>query len=92
LRVALEGLNLPVWVDSRNLRPGSKLLPEIEEAIATARSFIAVISLQTVNSPWVRREIAHALEVEARRDDGYRVIPLLLPGMTPAALGAWFDE
>jgi hypothetical protein len=93
LRRALEGLGLPVWVDSRNLRGGSKLRPEIETAIGEARQVIVVLSLQTVNSPWVRREINAALRVEKRRkNEGYRVIPLLLPGMKPAALGNWFDE
>jgi hypothetical protein len=46
-----------------------------------------------VNSPWVRREINKALEVEkSQQRDGYRVIPLLLPGITPAALENWFPE
>lgn len=93
LRKALEALHLQVWVDSRNLLPGNKLAPEIETAIEQARYFLVVISPNTVNSPWVRREIKKALEVEKnRRADGYRVIPLLLPGITPGALGTWFDE
>ena len=37
LRLALEGQGLTVWVDSRNLRGGSKLAPEINEAIEQAR-------------------------------------------------------
>ena len=37
LRERLEALRLPVWVDSRNLRGGSKLEPEIEAAIEQAR-------------------------------------------------------
>jgi hypothetical protein len=52
-----------------------------------------VLSPNTINSPWVRREIQKALEVEKRRKaDGYRVIPLLLPGVEPSALALWFDE
>lgn len=93
LREALEAHQLPVWVDSRNLRGGSKLAPEIHEAIEQARQVIVVLSTNTVNSPWVRKEIAKALEVEQqRKDDGYRVIPLLLPGIEPSALPLWFDE
>ena len=93
LRAALEGHGLAIWVDSRNLRGGNKLVPAIEAAIAASRQAIAVLSLQTVNSPWVRREIAYALQVEQMRQGAdYRVIPLLLPGMTPAALGNWFDD
>ncbi|MBW8875566.1 MAG: CHAT domain-containing protein [Acidobacteria bacterium] len=93
LRRALEALNLTVWVDYRNLRGGSKLAPEIAAAIEQARRFLVVLSPSTVNSPWVRREIQKALAVEqSRKAEGYRVIPLLLPGITPGALGTWFEE
>jgi hypothetical protein len=93
LREALESHSIPVWVDSRNLRGGAKLAPEIDDAIAHARRVIVVLSPNTVNSPWVRKEITKALEVEDQRnDEGYRVIPLLLPGIEPAALALWFDE
>jgi tetratricopeptide (TPR) repeat protein len=93
LRQALEAFHIPVWVDSRKVRGGGKLVPEVEAAIEQARQTIVVLSPNTVNSPWVRREIALALEVEGRRKaDGYRVVPVLLPGVTPDALGTWFDE
>jgi tetratricopeptide (TPR) repeat protein len=93
LRQRLDALRLPVWVDSRNLRGGSKLAPEIETAISQASHVVAVLSPSTVNSPWVRREISKALEVEKdRQGDGFRVVPLLLPGITPGALENWFPE
>jgi tetratricopeptide (TPR) repeat protein len=93
LRTALEAQGLPVWVDSRNLRGGDELEPEIDRAIETARQVIVVLSPDTVNSRWVRKEITKALEVERRKkDSGYRVIPVLLPGIKPSALALWFDE
>jgi len=67
LRIALEKLDLTVWVDSRNLRGGKKLDPEIRQAIEQARQFIVVLSPKTINSPWVRQEIKWALEVEKQR-------------------------
>jgi len=67
------------------------LAPEIEAAIEGASHCLVVLSPSTVNSPWVRREVVKALEVERGRD-GYRVIPLLLPGMTARALENWFPE
>src|SRR5262245_40400140 len=92
LRAALESHRLPVWVDSRALRGGAKLAPEIEQAIETARQTIVVLSPNTINSPWVRKEIQQALAVEKRRgSEGYRVIPLLLPGVEPSAVALWFD-
>lgn len=93
LRTALADNGLSVWVDSLNLRGGDKLAPEIENAIAEAWQVIVVLSPNTINSPWVRREIQQAIEVEKRKkNDGYRVIPLLLPGVQPSALELWFDE
>lgn len=57
LRQTLGELQLPVWVDSRNLRGGAKLDSEIARAIKQARQVIVVLSPSTVDSPWVRREI-----------------------------------
>lgn len=93
LRQALERHQLTVWVDSRNLRGGNKLQPEINAAIRTARQVLVVISPETVNSSWVRQEIKLALKVARKRSAaGYRVIPLLLPGIKPSALGTWFGD
>ncbi|MCL4862721.1 MAG: CHAT domain-containing protein, partial [Caldilineaceae bacterium] len=92
LRLALEGLGHAVWVDSRNLRGGDLLAAEIEAAIRAASGFVAVLSPQTVNSPWVKREIDLALATQAERGPAYRLLPLLLPGVKPAALGMWFSR
>lgn len=93
LREALEGFGVEVWVDSRDMAGGAKLTPEVQGAIERARGFVAVISPHAVNSSWVRVEIQKALEVErAREGDGYRVVPLLLPGIEPSALPLWFGE
>ncbi|MGH9850300.1 MAG: TIR domain-containing protein, partial [Blastocatellia bacterium] len=87
LRLKLEGHGLSVWADSRNLRPGDKLKPEIVEAIEQARQFIVVFSQNTFDSDWVFDEVRKALEVEQRRKgDGYRVIPVMLPDFKPSAL------
>ncbi|MBP7963806.1 MAG: tetratricopeptide repeat protein [Caldilineaceae bacterium] len=90
LRRALGAHNIPVWTDSRNLRGGAILDAEIRAAIGAAEHCLVVLSPETVNSPWVKKEIDHALAVQSAWDD-YRVIPLLLPGIRPAALGMWFD-
>ena len=85
LRTEIEGQGLAVWVDSRNLRGGDKLAPEIEKAIEEAESFLEVLRPHNVNSPWVRREIQGALRVAKER-----------PGPTgsarpcsPANAGSW---
>lgn len=92
LRRALAERDVTVWVDSHNLRGGDKLKPEIEAAIQEAEAVVSVHSLNTVNSGWVLDEIRYALEVEAGRDDGFVVIPLMREGIEPPALRLWFGE
>lgn len=60
LRTQLESFGLKTWVDCRELTAGQKLEQEIEHAIDGATYLCVVISPQTVNSRWVRKEIKHA--------------------------------
>jgi len=91
LRTQLESFGLKTWVDCRELIAGQKLAPEIEQAINDTSHFIAVISPQTINSKWVRKEIKHAL-ARQQHDKAFAVIPLLLPGIKIDALEFWFEE
>ncbi len=90
LGLALETFRLSVWRDSHRLRGGERLAPEVRWAIERARQVIVVLGLNTGESAWLRREIELAQEVERRRADDYRVIPLLLPGVDQALLACWF--
>ncbi len=93
LREILEAHNIQTWVDSRQLSAGKQLAPEIEKAIDEARHFMVIISPAVVNKPrWVRRELNHAQQAAEARHDGYKVIPVLLPGVTFATLELFFDE
>jgi tetratricopeptide (TPR) repeat protein len=92
LRHRLEDLRVPAWTTARELRPGSRLAPELETAIGGAAHVLVVLSPSTVNSRQVRWEIGKALETERNRSDGFRVVPLLLPGIAPDALDLWFPE
>ncbi|MCX6584280.1 MAG: TIR domain-containing protein [Candidatus Aminicenantes bacterium] len=92
LRQYLEALQLDVWADSRKLAGGDVLEAEIKDAIQNARAFILVLSRDTFNSAWVLKETRAALKVKKNQGDAYRVIPLLLPGVEPAALGLYLQE
>ncbi len=67
LRHKLELHGLDVWVDSRNLRGGDILDEAIAQAIREARQVLVVLSPNTVNSPWVRKEIHLAETCAASR-------------------------
>lgn len=90
LGVALETFRLNVWRDNHSLRGSGRLAPEVRWAIEQARQVIVVLGLNTGDPIWLRREIELAQEVERRRADTYRVIPLLLPGLDDAPLSRWF--
>src|SRR5689334_12584237 len=69
------------WIDTRELTGGNGLLPVIKQAIVNSYSLLVVLSPQTINSLWVTREVEYALKLQKVREDGFKVIPLLLPGM-----------
>lgn len=91
LRQNLQFQGLEIWVDSQKLRGGDKLEPQIKKAIEEASAFILVFSLNTINSAWVRHEVNHALKVQKKKEK-YPVIPLMLEGVKPAALGSFFKK
>ncbi|MBI3425788.1 MAG: CHAT domain-containing protein [Acidobacteria bacterium] len=87
LREKLAAHKLTVWDDAHKLRGGDRLKPEVSAAIETARKFIVVLSQNAIESDWVFDEINQALAVEqARKAEGYNVIPLLLPDFKAAML------
>ena len=91
LALALETCRLRVWRDTHQLRGSDRLSAEVRWAIEQARQVIVVLGLNTGDPAWLRREIEVAQEVERRRNDAYRVLPLLLPGSDPAILADWFS-
>ena len=92
IRRALHSLEIETWTDSWKLSGGDKLKKRVKDAIESAQHFIAVLSLNAVNSKWVKREINYALKVQKKREDGFKVIPVLLPGLETGSLGLWFGQ
>jgi tetratricopeptide (TPR) repeat protein len=69
------------WIDSRELRGGDPLWPEIQSAIEGASAYAVVVSPDSFQSDWVGDELAHALKVQEQRGRAhYPVIPLSLDG------------
>jgi hypothetical protein len=57
----LQGLGIKVWLDNEKLIPGTPIWEEeIEKAIKAAPATIVVMSPDSKNSEWVRREISLA--------------------------------
>lgn len=68
---------IDAWVDVRELRGGQQLDPTIIRAIEDSHVFLALISQVSVRKPYVAKELAWALEREARKDRVF-VLPVLL--------------
>jgi tetratricopeptide (TPR) repeat protein len=93
LQRALGDLKQIVWIDSRELRGGDRLWPNIQKAIESASACVVVVSTDALQSKWVGRELRHALEVQKQRGaDEFPVIPLSLNGTKLGVLEELFGE
>lgn len=71
----LRQRGVTVWVDTENLIPGSPAWErEIERAIRSAAGIIVLLSPDSNNSEWVRREISFA------EQNAKRIFPVLIGG------------
>ncbi|MEM9151628.1 MAG: CHAT domain-containing protein [Cyanobacteria bacterium P01_F01_bin.3] len=79
LRKLLEIHGQLTWVDSRQLRGGDDVNQVLEDSIRSARHFLVLVSSKAIASQWVQSEVRMALDEAQQRDDGYRVISVVLP-------------
>jgi len=93
LQQALGDVGLDAWIDSRELRGGDSLAPEIQQAIEDALAYAVLVSSDALQSKWVGKELRHALDVQQKRgEDQFRVIPLSLNGTRLGALEELFGK
>jgi hypothetical protein len=93
LRAALADHGQEGWIDSRQLRGGDPLWPEIEQAIEAATAFAVVVSPAALQSKWVGKELRHALKLrEQRGKDQFPVFALALNGTRLGVLEEFFGE
>ncbi len=93
LREALEDQGYDGWIDSRQLRGGALLWPEIQEAIDEACGLAVVVSSAALQSKWVGKESKHALGVQRTRGkERFPVIPVSLDGTKLGVLEEFFGE
>ena len=70
LQQALGDFRQDVWIDSRELRGGDPLWPEIKKAIEEASAYAVLVSPEALQSKWVGKELRHALEVQKQPRQG----------------------
>ncbi|MEO1393287.1 MAG: tetratricopeptide repeat protein [Cyanobacteria bacterium J06634_5] len=93
LRQTLEDHGFELWVDSRELAGGDFLDDTLTEKIRTAKHFMVLLSIESLSSDWVQKELKLAQQVaEERADDGYKVISLVMPGVPAGLLKPFFPK
>ena len=93
LRETLQLHGQDGWIDSRELRGGDPLWPEIQQAIEAASAFAVVVSTDALQSKWVGKELKHALKLGKKRGkEKFPVIPLSLDGTKLGVLEEFFGE
>jgi hypothetical protein len=77
LAADLVAAGVKVWIDEQRIRVGESIPERVAQGVAESDFFLVVISINSVDSPWVKKELSQALvhEIEKRR---VRVMPLLL--------------
>lgn len=86
----LSKRGLTVWLDAWSMTPGDSLIAKIGEGIESSDRLVVFLSPQSVESNWVRKEVATGLVMELAEDKGLGekfVVPaLLVPCKVPIML------
>jgi GTPase SAR1 family protein len=82
IAMQLRNRGLRPWMDERQLRPGFRWHPELEEIIARVPAAAMVIGAQ--HGPWQAREIHAFIQQSVSR--GCVIVPVLLPDANTADL------
>lgn len=73
----LRSNGIDAWVDKWEIKVGDSLVKKIfDEGLGAAQAVIVVLSRNSVQKPWVREELDHA--VVSKISEGTRIIPLVL--------------
>src|SRR2546423_842947 len=85
----LKQAGLSVWFDQWELRPGKTWQEELEVNISKSRSVAVLIGPSGI-APWQAPEVRSALSQYMQQ--GYPVIPVLLPGVDKFQLPPFLEQ
>lgn len=72
----LQEAGVEVWFDARSMKPGDRLLREIEQALEACPTFVAFITPAFLDSRWARAEL-DAVRARELADGRQRLVPVL---------------
>jgi uncharacterized protein YjbI with pentapeptide repeats len=68
----LQNVGVRCWYAPKNIKPGQKIHEQIDSAIQSYDRLLLILSKSSMQSNWVKTEIANAMEKE--RDQGRKVL------------------
>jgi len=77
LAADLTAAGIDVWLDEQRIRVGDSIPEAIAQGLAESDYFLIAISQNSVNSPWVQKELNNALVTEVQRRNVH-IVPLRL--------------
>lgn len=77
LAIDLESHGVNCWIDEAEIKIGDSLVQKIREGIDSVDYVAVILSQDSINSPWVQREIDVSINKEILNKD-IKVLPLLL--------------
>lgn len=92
----LENQGIRVWLDEAELKVGDSLIEKIRHGIQETDYIAVILSHNSINSPWVQREVDVAMNLEIRGRKT-KVLPIMLspcelPGFLLGKIYADFTE
>jgi uncharacterized protein YjbI with pentapeptide repeats len=88
LHADLQSKNVRCWFAPEDLKIGDKLRPSFDEAIRLHDKLMVLLSEDSVNSPWVEKEVETAFERE-RREKRTVLFPIRLDDAVMETEQAW---
>ncbi len=81
LASAMTRLGAEIWFDEREIRVGDSIVQKIEDGLETVSHLIVLLSENSVNKPWVRKELSLAL-MRQLSQRAIKVLPFRLDDCT----------
>lgn len=74
----LSVADFTVWRDKRSITPGNSWVKSIFKGINSADFVVPLLSLNSIQSRWVEREVETALAKSMTRDSALSIVPVIL--------------
>jgi len=85
----LQNKGVPCWFAPHDLKIGDKFQEKIEGSIQVYEKLLIILSENSVNSPWVEREVQTAMEKERRPPGDTVLFPIRLDDAVMDSNRAW---